>query len=104
MFKIFAGVVPAVAFDPRVGGWGALELAVRYGELTVDDAAFDDGFASADASAKKLGTLTVGLNWYWNRVVKLQLNYERTSFEGGAAAGGDRATEDFLGGRLQFNF
>ncbi|MCA9516716.1 MAG: hypothetical protein KC635_17360 [Myxococcales bacterium] len=99
-----SGVVPAVAFDPRVGGWGALELAVRYGELTVDDAAFDDGFASADASAKKLGTLTVGLNWYWNRVVKLQLNYERTSFEGGAAAGGDRATEDFLGGRLQFNF
>jgi phosphate-selective porin OprO/OprP len=36
----FRGINPKKAFDPKAGGWGALELAVRYGRLTVGDEAF----------------------------------------------------------------
>jgi len=98
-----AGVEPRAPFDPDTGGAGALELAVRYGELSIDAAAFDLGFADATRSASRLSSFTVGLNWYLNRVIKLQLDYERSMFEGGAATG-DRAAEDLLGARLQAAF
>lgn len=94
-------VVPAVAFDPRTGGAGAFELAARFGQLDVDDAAFTRGLADADTAPTKLSTFTVGLTWYWNQAVKLQVNYERSGFDGGAPAGGDRPPENFLGGRVQ---
>ena len=35
------------------------------------------------------------MNWYLNGNVKTALNYERTSFDGGAAAGGRRPRERF---------
>jgi len=97
------GVDPASPFDPDAGGAGAFELAVRYGQLQIDDAAFDDGFADPARSASELSTLTVGVNWYLNSVIKLQLDYERSSFKGGAADGEDRPAENFIGARLQLN-
>ena len=43
------------------------------------------------------------MNWYpWN-TVKLSLNYDVTSFEGGAATG-DRADEQALFSRFAINF
>ena len=46
----------------------------------------------------------VGANWIFNTNVKFVLDYERTSFEGGAAGGGDRETENSVQTRLQLSF
>lgn len=99
-----AGVDPKAPFDLN-GGTGAFELAVRWGQLTIDDEAFDAGLADATKSAKGVSSLTVGFNWYLNNAVKLQLNYERTSFDGGAGtvdAPEDKPVENFVGIRLNF--
>jgi phosphate-selective porin OprO/OprP len=45
----------------------------------------------------------VGVNWYPSNTVKLSLNYENTTFEGGAATG-DRADEQALFSRFAINF
>jgi phosphate-selective porin OprO/OprP len=98
------GVKPNRPFDPKEGGAGAFELAVRWGELQVDDLAFDAGFADPSKSASRSRSFTVGLNWYLDSAVKLQLDYERTSFEGGAADEADRPTEQLVGARAQLLF
>lgn len=100
----WSGLTPNRTFDPARGGWGALELAVRWGQVLIDDLAFESGFADADRSAHGLDTLTFGLNWYLDRQVKLQANLELTTFDGGAASDADRETETLLGVRGQFLF
>jgi phosphate-selective porin OprO/OprP len=98
------GLTPDRVFNPETGGWGALELAVRWGQIAIDDLAFDAGFADISRSARGLSTITFGLNWYLDRQVKLQANLELTSFDGGAPADADRDTETLLGFRGQFLF
>jgi len=56
--------------------------------------------ASASNSAQRARSFTGGVNWYLNEIVKLQTNYELTTFKGGAA-GDDRATEHLVVTRLQ---
>jgi len=77
------------------GGIGAWELVVRLHALRFDDAAFIDGansFANPATAPRGAHALGVGLNWYLNRNLKAQLDYELTRFDGGAAAG-DRPDE-----------
>jgi phosphate-selective porin OprO/OprP len=80
------------------GGTGAWELVARYHEISFDPAAFIDGSSSfanpatAPRSARAIGT---GVNWYLDRNFKIQLDYEVTRFEGGAA-GGNRPSERVL--------
>ena len=97
------GVKPELDFDPINGDSGGIELVVRWSALSIDDAAFDDGFASVSNSAKGTRSLTLGLNWYLNASVKLQLDWERTAFDGGAGDA-DRPTENLIGGRVQLLF
>ena len=87
----FGGVTPLHPFDLKKGGWGALELAGRYGELRFDQANFSTStaaagqrFADPTASVQEEREWGVGLNWYLNRNVKLALDYEQTAFDGGA--------------------
>lgn len=98
----FKGVTPLSKFNPKVGNWGALELVGRYGELDVDDASFGD-YADAKKSATKASAWSAGLNWYWNRNVKLQADYEVTSYEGGSAKG-DKPDEEVVFTRVQIAF
>ncbi len=101
----WTGAKPKADFDPVAGGGpGGVELAVRWTALDIDDAAFDEGFASANNAATGMQSLTVGFNWYLNAWVKLQLDYERTTFDGGAPEGEDRPTENLVGGRAQILF
>ncbi|MCC6624304.1 MAG: hypothetical protein IT385_23835 [Deltaproteobacteria bacterium] len=100
----WSGLTPSRAFDPKAGGWGALELAVRWGQVLIDDLAFDAGFADIARSARGLSTLSFGLSWYLDRQVKLQVNLELTSFDGGAAGDADRDAETLLGFRGQLLF
>ena len=98
------GPVPSHPFSPHGGGWGAWELSARVGELKVDDDVFP--LYAAPGSARSALSFGVGLNWYLNRNVKLNLNYEQTRFQGGSLTPGSVTAQDeraFLT-RVQFGF
>ena len=94
---------PEHSFDPGEGHWGTLQFTLRYSELDFDEDAFILGFADPTKSAKSARQFTSGVNWYWNRNVKVVFNYERTKFNGGTGSG-DRETENAILTRLQVAF
>jgi phosphate-selective porin OprO/OprP len=76
-------------------------------QLNVDDNAFGGGsssFADPAVSASQADSYGIGLNWYLNENVKWLLDYEHTTFEGGAAGGADRKDEDAIQLRLALGF
>lgn len=73
------GVVPRTNFDPAAATWGAVELAARYAELTIDDAAFPL-YASPSASASRATSFGLGLNWYLSKAAMLKLDCYRSHF------------------------
>ena len=99
----FKDVTPLFNFEPSKGHWGAFEVAVRYGELNVDDSAFKK-FADITKSAKSATAEGIGLNWYLNKNTKILLDYEQTSFDGGAAKGADRPDEKLALARFQIAY
>lgn len=99
----FKGVVPAENVSLEQGGMGAWEIAVRLGNIRFDPDSFPL-YASAAQSAEEATAAALGLNWYLNPNVKWQANYERTKFDGGAAAGQDRPDEHALFTRIQYQF
>lgn len=102
----YRGFTPQSTWQPGKSGWGALELVARYQELDIDDDAFAGGansFANPLTAISKETSYGVGVNWYpWN-TVKLSLDYDRTSFEGGAATG-DRPDEQAIFSRFAINY
>lgn len=99
----YKGVVPAKPFDPFASewGWGAVELVARYGQLEIDKDTFTLGFADPNRSARRADELAVGVNWFLNRNIMFALDYAHTSFDGGAASGADRKSEDVFLTRVQ---
>lgn len=97
------GLNPARPFDPAKGQWGAFELKARIGELSIDDEAFSGGYAQSSRSAKSAESIGVGLNWYPTRNTRFSLDYEQTSFDGGATSG-DRPEEKVVIARAQVAF
>lgn len=93
---------PRQPFDLKAGTFGALELAARYGEIDIDQDAFPI-FADPASSASKAKGVGLGVNWYLNKAIKVLVNYEHTTFAGGAATG-DRPAEDFVVTRFQHSF
>jgi len=101
----YRGISPAKPFDPQANQWGAVEVAARYSHVCVDPDVFRLGLADPVTAASKANALTFGLNWYLNRAVKVQLNYERTNFNRGIRFGTDvRDHEDVFLSRLQVAF
>jgi phosphate-selective porin OprO and OprP len=100
----YGGVKPRRSFDPAAHAFGALELAARYGQLRIGAEAFDAGLADAAKSPHKARELGLGVNWYLSENLKYQLNLEHTTFEGGAAAGGNRLAENCFLFRGQISF
>jgi len=78
----FGGLTPKRPFDPRHGGWGALQLLARYAELEVDRAAFPT-FADPAAVAHSAAAWSVGLAWWLNQNIRVLTSFSRTTFEGG---------------------
>ena len=80
----FDRIKPFSNFDGH-GGWGAVELALRYDSADVSDTpviARRIKETLPDKSvvyhkATKAHALTAAVNWYWNPFIKLQLNYIR---------------------------
>jgi phosphate-selective porin OprO and OprP len=98
----FRSPMPKRPFDLKEGGFGAIEIAARYGELDLDDDAFPV-FANPSSAVTKAKGVGLGVNWYLTKQVKVTVNYEHTTFEGGAADG-DRPSEDFVVTRFQHAF
>ena len=93
---------PKKPFDPKAGTFGAVELAARYSELSIDDATFPT-FANPASTPSKAKAWAVGINWYLARAIKAVVDYEHTTFTGGTATG-DREAENFVATRLQYSF
>jgi phosphate-selective porin OprO/OprP len=92
-------LAPRRRFDPAQGTWGALQLAARYGSLTVDPQAFAAGLA-ATGSSRTAQAAGVDATWFTNAYVKYVLSYERTVFDDNP--GGPRKPEHAIIFRLQF--
>lgn len=101
----YRGVTPARNFSLAEGTWGAWEIAARYGELDIDDAAFPV-YANPAASATKARSAGLGLNWYLNRNVKATVNYNWTGFDGPVTAPNSVASKDehAIFSRVQLSF
>ena len=93
---------PRKPFDPAAGTFGAIELAARYSELSIDEATFPT-YASPSANPEKARAYALGINWYLARGIKVVVNYEHTGFTGGAASG-DREPENVFVTRVQHSF
>jgi phosphate-selective porin OprO/OprP len=94
------GIRPKSPFDPARGSWGALQVVARYSLLTVDREVFAAGFGAATAS-REAKAFTLAANWYPAAYIKYYATFERTAFEGGAAA---RPTEHVILFRVQLAF
>ena len=92
-------------FRPDGKSWGAWEVVGRYGVLDLDPKAFPSWVAKG--SAEKATSWSAGLNWYFNKNVKLNLEYEQTAF-GGASLGAPGTVvgqdEKAMLTRIQFQF
>jgi phosphate-selective porin OprO/OprP len=100
----YGAVKPKDFFVPSNGKLGALQLVARYSRLDIDQDTFSQGYADPARSVQRASAWGVGVNWIWNNNLKYVLDYERTSFEGGAASGADRDTEKSVQTRLQLSF
>jgi phosphate-selective porin OprO/OprP len=76
----YRGVVPINPFDPYNGRWGAFEIAARGSVVDIDPKAFQLGYTTKDISTTRASNWAVGVNWYFNKNFKLQLDYEHTRF------------------------
>jgi phosphate-selective porin OprO and OprP len=106
----YNGVTPLRNFAPGKSGAGAWEVAVRYQQLNIDDAAFVGGsasFANPQTAASAATGYSVALNWYLSQAVRVSLEYDLTQFTGGAARNGivvDRNNEQAYVTRFAVNF
>ncbi|MBF0489581.1 MAG: hypothetical protein HQL15_03050 [Candidatus Omnitrophica bacterium] len=104
----YGGVIPRNNFDPSKGGFGAFELAGRYGELLLDHKIFEDSLSDLNTSISKENAWAIGLNWYLNPNVKLIFDFEQTKFNRGnsatVGAPENRKTENLVTSRVQLGF
>ncbi|HSD73903.1 MAG TPA: porin [Steroidobacteraceae bacterium] len=99
--ETFRGVIkPKSSFVRGAPGFGAWEVVARVSELDPDDDAFPV-FANPATAASRARTYGAGVNWYLTPNAKVMLDYLHTEFQGGAAAGADRADENVVLGRFQ---
>ncbi|MDA1342585.1 MAG: porin [Proteobacteria bacterium] len=92
----FGYLKPAKPFSLKNGGWGAWEVATRYSAANMNDGTFTGG---------ELSNITVALNWYINKNIRLQGNYTRmldiknsplTTASGSAINGDNTSLDTFM--------
>ncbi|HEX3527978.1 MAG TPA: porin [Thermoanaerobaculia bacterium] len=102
----FRGVNPKKIFDPAAHTWGAFELTARYSKLDLDEKTFPI-FANPASAPRSTAAWAVGLNWYLNKNVRVMLDYEKSTFDGGAGTTSlvtDRIPEKILFSRFQISY
>jgi len=100
----YDGLRPRKPFDPGKGQWGAVELAARVNGIELGAEAVDGGLVDPAKSVRKAFAWAIGVNWLLNRNLKQMLDYERTTFTGGAPAGGNRLPDNAVLMRAQIAF
>jgi phosphate-selective porin OprO/OprP len=100
----FRAIKPKRPFNPSTGAWGALQVAVRAGQLSVDDGIFAAGYSDPSIWSRESTTVGAALNWILNENVKLTLQYDYTSFIGGAANDTDRPDANAITTQFQAYF
>jgi phosphate-selective porin OprO and OprP len=91
---VFKRVIPLNNFDPKAGTWGAWEAGARAQHLNLDDRGINGG---------RLTGVTLGVNWYWNPNLKLQMNYDYLYRDGGPNPA-VKGSVHSLGTRLALDF
>jgi phosphate-selective porin OprO/OprP len=101
----YNGVRPRYAFEPNRGirHLGAIELAIRTSQLSIDKDAFPL-FANPKTAAQHAQEWGVAVNWYLNRFVKLMTNYEHTDFRMASSQVTPLHSENVLMSRIQLAF
>jgi phosphate-selective porin OprO/OprP len=99
----YRAIKPKRPFNPSAGEWGALQIAARAGQLSVDDATFPT-YANPETSARESTTFGVALNWILNENVKVSLEYDYTSFLGGAPDGANAPDNNAITTQVQLSF
>lgn len=96
---VIGGAASAEGAQPKHGvgdgGWGAIEIVARYGQLDASQQAFREGLTNSPKSAHRVQAFAVGAGYVLNRALKTQVHFERSVFAGGAAKG-DRPTENAI--------
>jgi len=103
----YGWVKPLQPFDPRNGGWGALDVAARVSNVAAQTKQFQLGFANPSVAAKTATEFAVGVNWYLNSNIKYYFDYANTYFYEGAgttARPTDRPNESVFESQLQLAF
>ena len=100
--ETYEGVKPHHSLDLASGGYGALEIGVRYNWLDIDPAAFPSA-ANPQTSVNRARALGVALAWQMSRNLRAAADYEQTWFDGGAKTG-SRTTEKMGIARFQVAF
>lgn len=95
-------VLPANPFDPRTGGWGAVEVAVRVDRLHLDDDLFSLGIAPAAGNANVVTGYSAGVNWYLTRNIRISPNVYWETFDDPILFANGRLDNHFFGGILRF--
>lgn len=75
---VFGRIKPKRNFDQK-GGWGAVELGLRYSKY--DASEFRDLLVSATTNASEADAWTVGAKWILNPNARIVLNYVQTQFD-----------------------
>jgi phosphate-selective porin OprO/OprP len=90
-------------FDPSRGEWGAFQLCIRYDRLDVSDGFFDHGYVNEREYTDRASGVTVGINWYFNDMVRLMFNYNHVHFDD-YVEDADGDWEDAFLARFQLDF
>jgi phosphate-selective porin OprO/OprP len=106
----YNSAAPAQNFAVGSPGIGAWEVAARYQRLSIDKDAFTGGsgsFANPATAVSGATGLSFALNWYLNQNVRWTVEYDHTSFDGGAGTAAvvtDRRDENAYVTRFALNF
>jgi phosphate-selective porin OprO/OprP len=104
---------PVRPFDPRypISHPGAWELVGRVSELRLGSDVFTPGafqLANPATNAPGATEMTLGFNWYFNRLVRMQLNWEHSWFDSAVQLGPGPSNrlhqQDAIGTRFQVIF
>lgn len=74
-------IIPKRNLTPDSFGLGAIQIGVRYEFVKADNDLIKYNFVDASKYTDKIQTITFGVNWYLNEMVRLLFNYYYSFFD-----------------------
>ncbi|HUR38881.1 MAG TPA: porin [Planctomycetota bacterium] len=99
---IEARIAPLHPFEPRVGDWGAFEVAARVDRVHLDDDLFSLGIAAQAGNANVVTGYSFGINWYLTRNIRISPNVYWEVTDDPISFAGGHSDSHFFGGILRF--